>query len=225
MATFIVDCNYCKAKVAAEETGRAERHIFDHEAGEPTGKRLLVGKCPRCSALIAGFSYQTGFEDYDSEYDTWSEVERVFPDPEKVFSSYRIPRSVTTSLSEGNKSLQAGAIMASCVMFGRALEAVCRDKLADPSNPKQIMLGQGIKELKSKNIIDQRLFDWSEQLQAFRNVAAHPGEGTISREDAEDLRIFVYAIIEYIYDLTDRYEEFKERLERRERTIKPIGKK
>jgi len=29
------------------------------------------------------------------------------------------------------------------------------------------------------------------------------------------LQAFVYAIVEYIYDLTDRYEEFKARLEKR----------
>lgn len=39
--------------------------------------------------------------------------------------------------------------------------------------------------------------------------------GSITREDAEDLQAFVYAIIEYIYDLADRYEEFKERQEKR----------
>jgi transposase len=82
------------------------------------------------------------------------------------------------------------------------------------------MLGKGIAELKSKNIIDQRLFDWSEQLQAFRNIAAHPEGAPISRADAEDLQEFVYAIIEYIYVLTDRYEEFKERLARKARKKK-----
>jgi len=114
--------------------------------------------------------------------------------------------------------------MAACAMFGRALEALCRDLLIDPDdpNPKQIILGKGIAELKAKNVIDQRLFDWSQQLQAFRNIAAHP-EGTqmISREDAEDLQVFVQAIIEYVYDLTDRYEEFKARIERRAKKNKP----
>ena len=38
---------------------------------------------------------------------------------------------------------------------------------------------------------------------------------SITREDAEDLQAFVYAITEYIYDLADRYEEFKERQARR----------
>jgi hypothetical protein len=78
------------------------------------------------------------------------------------------------------------------------------------------MLGTGIKQLRDKNVIDNRLYDWSQHLHAFRNLAAHPDmEGvSITREDAEDLQAFVQAIIEYIYDLTDRYEEFKSRLNR-----------
>ena len=106
-------------------------------------------------------------------------------------------------------------------MFGRALEALAADKLADAKSPKvkRISLGSGIRELKNRNLIDQRLFDWSQQLQAFRNIAAHADGAIISRADAEDLQAFVYAIIEYIYDLSDRYEEFKERLERRSKKV------
>jgi hypothetical protein len=43
----------------------------------------------------------------------------------------------------------------------------------------------------------------------------------ITREDAEDLQAFVHAIIEYIYDLAERYEEFKSRIERRSKKKKP----
>ena len=73
------------------------------------------------------------------------------------------------------------------------------------------MLGEGIRQLKEKGLIDHRLYDWSQQLHAFRNLAAHASDEPISRDDAEDLQSFVYAIIEYIYDLTDRYTEFMER--------------
>jgi len=47
-------------------------------------------------------------------------------------------------------------------------------------------------------------------------VAAHAiSNETISRLDAEDLQAFVYAMVEYIYDLTERYKEFKERQQTR----------
>lgn len=56
--TFIVDCPYCKAKVAAEEQGRAKHSFFDDEASEPVGQRISVGPCPRCKSLLVGVSYQ-----------------------------------------------------------------------------------------------------------------------------------------------------------------------
>jgi len=234
--TFIIDCPYCKAKVAAEVSGIAENTGRDCETYELYGDRLYVGPCPRCKTLLAGESHQTEFQELGAQFDEWSDVVRLYPKPAKTFSSYRIPNVVTDSLIEGDRSLQAGAHTAACVMFGRALEAVCRNLLqsspiskvrirknhrqtsTEPSAPaKKIMLSQGIRELKDKNLIDQKLFDWSQQLKAFRDIAAHPDDISISRRDAEDLQTFVYAIVEYIYDLTDRYEDFKRRLERRKK--------
>ena len=153
--TFIVDCPWCKAKVAASESGRAERGGYDDEAGEPWSTKVLVGVCPRCSSILVGETNQIGFEDIDSYEDRWSDVVRIFPKPPKVFSSYRIPKVVKDSLNEADRSMQAGANIAACVMLGRALEAMCRDILdsvpattsaatatATPAIPKKkIMLG------------------------------------------------------------------------------------
>ena len=226
---FIVDCHICKAKVAATEAGRAERFTFDDEAGQPYGKRVFVGKCPSCTTILVGESDQIDFENYDAYEDRWSDIVRVFPQPPKSFSSWRIPRVVTDSLNEADRSLQAGANIAACVMLGRALEALCRDIL-EPKVPnseaasarpkKKLMLGEGIKKLRDTKIIDDRLYDWSQQLQAFRNLAAHPEDISISRDDAGDLQTFVNAIVEYVYDLADRYDEFKSRAEKREKRKK-----
>lgn len=224
--TFIIDCPWCKAKVAAIENGRAKQTGYDDEPGEPYGTILVIGECPRCHSLLAGESHQVDFEDWNAYEDRWSDIVRIYPKPPKTFLSYRIPKSVRDSISEADKSLQANANIAACAMLGRALEAVCRDLLDQPAAvshskknkpppKKQLMLGEGIRQLKDKGLIDDRLYDWSQQLHAFRNAAAHPTDESISRADAEDLQSFVYAIIEYIYDLTDRYTEFKERMEKK----------
>ena len=221
--TFIVDCPTCKAKVAAQEHGRLSTDGYmDRETGELSyGVIISLGKCPMCRSILVGESQQIAIENYDSAYDEWADPIRVYPDPPKTFRSTRIPKIVSDSISEGMKSLQASANVAACVMFGRALEAICRDLLEPkvetppttlPAPPKRhIMLGEGLRKLKEKGLIDQRLLDWSQELHAFRNIAAHPTDITISREEADDLRSFVFAIVEYIYDLTDRYNEFKER--------------
>ncbi|MBF4990101.1 DUF4145 domain-containing protein [Methylophilus sp. QUAN] len=221
--TFIVDCNVCKAKVAAIEKGFIEGNTFDDEAGEPYGQRVFLGTCPSCTTILVGESNQIHFEGFNAYEDSWSDIARVYPQPPKSFSSWRIPRVVTDSLNEADRSLQAGANIAACMMLGRALEALCRDILKPADNElspskkpsKKLMLGEGIKRLRDDKVIDERLYDWSQQLQAFRNLAAHPEDISISREDASDLQIFVNAIVEYVYDLADRYDEFKTRAEKR----------
>jgi len=224
MAKFIVDCPDCKAKVAAEEKGAAIRQYSD-EAGDPYGRRLQLGNCPVCNQLLVGESVQLHFEGYDSDSDVWSDPIRVYPSPPKAFSSYRIPKVLRGSLLEAEKAMQVGAHTAACVMLGRALEALCRDSIGSRSPQavsgevqRRIMLGTGLRQLRDLKIIDERLFEWSRDLQVLRNLAAHPDDdSSFSREDIEDMQAFTYAITEYVYDLTDRYEEFKERQEVRKR--------
>lgn len=224
MSTFIIDCPRCKAKVAAEQRGQVDRSYFDDDANEPIGYRVVIGQCPSCKSPLVGRTEQIGFRGYEGwDVDVFGDVVRVYPEPAKVFTSYRIPRALSHSLAEADRCLQVGANIAACVMLGRALEALCRDVLqkADKSEAaaeelsakpkKRLMLGNGIRELRDRKIIDDRLYDWSVSLQAMRNLAAHSEDITVSREDAQDLQIFVNAITEYVYDLTDRYQEFKER--------------
>lgn len=225
--TFIVDCPYCKAKVAAQETGCAEDTGFDDEAGEPYGWRVHVGNCPRCKTPLAAEARQTNFKGWEgADIDVWSDAVRVHPKPPKTFSSFRIPSVVKKSLREADIALQGGANNAACVMFGRALEGLCRDVLftreekkaiREGASNKRLMLADGINRLRDRGVIDNRLYDWSQHLHAFRNLGAHPDmqADTITREDAEDLQMFVYAITEYVYDLAERYEDFKERQARR----------
>ncbi len=221
--TFIVYCPWCKAKVAALEKGRAKREGFTEEDREPFAYIVLIGTCPSCEEILVGETHQIDFEGYAADEDRWSDVIRVYPKPPKSFSSRRIPRVVRQSLDEADRCLQVGAYTAACVMLGRALEALCRDiiksksKTKDPvDSSKEITLSEGIEKLKDDKIIDDRLYEWSQQLRVFRNLAAHPEEADISREDAGDLQSFVVAIVEYVYDLADRYEEFKRRSQRKE---------
>src|SRR5581483_9314537 len=185
--TFVIDCNECRAKVAATEAGRVERFGTGEGSLEPWGERVLIGNCPNCGSILVGRATQVDFEGYDAEVDRWTDVVRVFPKPSKVFSSYRIPRVVTDSLVEADRCLQANANIAACVMFGRALEALCNDVLDSAkrtdssltevsgeatSRRSYMSLAEGLKKLRDQGVIDRQLFDWSQQLRAFRNVGA-----------------------------------------------------
>lgn len=224
--TFLIDCDNCSAKVAATLKGSAERSGFNPEEFEGWGEKLLIGHCPHCNSLIAAHQTQIDFEGYTAEYDDWSNPIRVFPNPTKTFSAH-IPKVVQASISEAQKCILAGANTATCVMLRRTMEAICIDILVPirekkaaeaksngetiKTSKRPLMLGEGLAELHDLKIIDDRLFDWSKQIQLLGNKSAHAVDIDISRQDASDLMSFVTALIEYIYDLTMRYEQFMQR--------------
>jgi len=226
--TFLVDCDVCSAKVAAKQAGKAEAFTFDQDEQEATGNRLLVGHCPHCKSLVAAHQTQIDFEGLTAEYDDWSDPIRVFPNPPKTFSSH-IPKVVRASITEAQKCIHAGANTAACVMLRRTMEAICIDILsplreqetseakARGEVPKKsrrpLMLGEGLSELYERKIIDDRLFNWGRQIQVVGNKSAHAVDIDISRQDSTDLMSFVTALIEYIFDLTLRYNQFLERTE------------
>lgn len=65
--------------------------------------------------------------------------------------------------------------------------------------------------MRERNVIDARLFEWSEALQSARNAAAHATGANVSKEDARDLLDLVTAICEYVFVLTERFGEFMRR--------------
>jgi len=119
---------------------------------------------------------------------------------------WEIPEIVRNSLEEAHKCLKAKAYSACAVMCGRSLEGICKK-----FGTKNKMLAGGLKELRQMKVIDDRLFQWGEALREHRNIGAHASETDISKDDASDLVDFVDAICEYVFVLTDKYNQFMKR--------------
>ncbi|MBN8550382.1 MAG: hypothetical protein J0M12_13800, partial [Deltaproteobacteria bacterium] len=66
-------------------------------------------------------------------------------------------------------------------------------------------------ELLDSGVIDARLFQWSQELQKQRNIAAHASEQKVSSEDAHDVMDFVIAICEYVFVLNKKFGDFMAR--------------
>jgi hypothetical protein len=91
-------------------------------------------------------------------------------------------------------------------MCGRSLEGVCRHY-----QTKSRYLGGGLKELRERELIDGRLFQWAEELQKSRNLSAHATGEKVSKQDARDLLDFTNAICDYLFVLTAKFEAFMKR--------------
>lgn len=192
---MLIECHECKARIDAEEIG----HV---EADMPFWRRrTYLLKCPACNCPLVGECDDV----FQNEEYHWTDLVRVYPKPPRTLT-LDVPEPVQNSLREADKCLQIGANIAAAAMAGRALEAVCRHYSTEDT-----YLGAGIKELKDKEIIDARLYEWSEELRDQRNAAAHATITEISSQDAEDIVTFTYAIVDYVFMLTTKFENFKER--------------
>lgn len=196
---MIIECDFCEAKVDGRVIAKKE-YLIRHEEAEPTLIYLL--QCPVCNSVLVGGSDQIQVS--ANEYD-WTPPNRLWPNPdERLHSS--IPNICRISLTEAHKCYRAKAHSACAVMCGRAIEAVCSEYKTKSKN-----LAGGLRELRDKGVIDQRLFDWAESLREQRNIGAHATEEDVSRDDAHDVLDFSLAICEYVFVLSEKYEDFKAR--------------
>lgn len=199
---MIIQCYYCKASVDAEVIDFVEyEEAFWQE-------RVYLLRCPVCKFALVGLNTDMHTE----KGVTWSQLIRVFPKPARAasLSEYDgIPKVVIDSLKEAEKCNQVGAYLAAASMAGRAVEGVCRH-----FSTKNSYLGNGLKELKERGIIDARLFEWGEALRDERNKASHAEDATFTSQDADDILSFTYAIVDYVFLLTKKFENYKKRKEK-----------
>ena len=196
---MIIECPYCESKVDGLVKG--EHESYDPNEDPFPFKAVLV-QCPVCNNALLGGSelIQVGPNEHE-----WESLNRLWPKQESHVD-YDIPAIARNSLIEARICYKAKAYPASVVMSGRTLEGVCKHHSAKSKN-----LSVGLKELKEKGIIDERLFKWGEELRKHRNIGAHASDEKISKADAKDLLDFVSAICEYVFVLTEKFNKFMER--------------
>lgn len=198
-ATVMIDCPHCEEFVQAPPA----RPWFEHELD-----RIWILQCPRCYRPLVAFQKFLGpVGPYEQE--EYAAAERVWPFPDVTLST-EIPDVIHTSLSEAQKCLSCRAYTASVAMTGRGLEGLCYH-----FKTKETTLFEGLKELRAQGIIDDCLYQWAEELRKHRNLAAHAGGASFERQDAEDIFDFAVAICDYVFVLTNKFEEFLRRTKNR----------
>jgi Domain of unknown function (DUF4145) len=114
--------------------------------------------------------------------------------------------SMSIDTRSARRCIRAKAYKAAAVMAGRTLEGACElHKVVRGS------LHARLAEMKSRGLIDGRLWEWADALRSVRNVAAHYSDKAVSRQDAEDVVAFSEALLDYLYVFTARFGKFKAR--------------
>jgi hypothetical protein len=167
------------------EEGPPEEYTFVH--------------CSKCAkpAVFYREDVGDGFE-RDSYY-------RVYPAQERHIG-YALPAMVREAYEEAVRCELSRTRMACAVMVGRTLEAVC--KQFDPSARG---IFDGLRSMHSKGVISQELLDWANELRTLRNLGAHATSERIDASDVTGALDFLQAILEILYDLRPKFENFRHR--------------
>lgn len=199
---MIVECGSCEAKVDGKIIG--EHELYIDEIGERT--KYIFLSCPVCnSPILAGSDLiQVDWEEYN-----WTAPNRLWPAPVEHID-FNIPDIVRRALEDGKKCFKAKVYSATAVMCGKAIEAMCVEKTGKKT------LQEGLKALKETEIIDSRLYEWGDSLRKERNIGAHATEEITTKANAQDVLDFAIAICEYVYVLTDKFNEFVKRKKKEE---------
>ena len=193
---MIIECPHCEAQVDGKILGKKEWGPDDY--GYPM--KIVLLECPNCDSALLGYSE---IEPTQEGWD-WSKPKRLWPDPPESLH-FSIPREVRRSLQDANKCFKSGLYSACAVMCGRAIEAICKEKVGAKA------LAKGLQKMKDEGIIDDKIWKWSNALREERNIGAHATGIDVTKENASDIVDFANAICEYVYVLTRKFDDYMAR--------------
>jgi hypothetical protein len=137
--------------------------------------------------------------------DKWDTPQLVYPTTD-LRDNPNAPRDIRLAFDEACNCYRAGAFTASAIMCRKTLERIYAAHVVTESS-----LARSLRKMHEHNLIDGRLFEWSDLMRAAGNEAAHCVGLSIHQADAKDILGFTNAIMDYLFSFRDRFEEFKKR--------------
>ncbi|MEX5634131.1 DUF4145 domain-containing protein [Parafrankia sp. FMc2] len=147
-------------------------------------------------------------EDYGGGFDEDDRPLTVYPAARQL--STLVPHTLWREWDEARTCFRNKLYTATAVMVRRTLEGTCIDL-----GVQERILARGLTELKKRGLIDDMLAEWANALRVIGNEGAHFTGRSVSRQDAEDALTFAEALLDHVYVLRKRFEEFRQRLDKK----------
>lgn len=196
VVTHHVYCPTCQVHRNCKVAGAADD--FNPENGPPS--RVSLVQCQTCTGQVVLVQEDYG-NGWDSPYRVWPAQHRPL--------SVSVPAALRAEHEEARKCLDAQAYTAAVVMVRRTLEGVCQEK-----GVRERVLAKSLQKMEEQGFLDPRLRQWAEELRGLGNEGAHFTGKSVLRQDAIDAVAFSEALLDYMYVLTAKFDEFRKRRER-----------
>jgi hypothetical protein len=201
---MLIDCPKCQARVEAKEIGGYQ---YLRIGDNPSGRYVLLN-CGGCEMPVLVQQNNVGNM---AEGDIFDGPFVLFPTSDLVVNK-RAPKPIRRALEEAIACFRARAYTASAIMCRKTLEGVCTEHGVKGKN-----LMTSLEEMRDKDLIDKRLFEWSDALRLAGNEAAHGVDTNFSKQDAEDILDFANAIVDYLFSYRDQFQKFMDRRQKNRR--------
>jgi hypothetical protein len=158
--------------------------------------------CPRCESP---FLTESEYYVIPAEVNAFQRTKLLYPADNK-FLLDKLPSTVQKAYQNAKQSYQVGLYEPAAIMCRKCLEAICVEKGIIKGNLKS-----RIQKLSDDSIIDEKLFEWADNLRIIGNDAAHDVKIDITKQDAADSIEFIEALLSYVFVLSKKFDDFKKR--------------
>lgn len=197
---FTMICPHCKLPTLQELKGKASVEA-DEDSSDVFLERIEYSllQCGGCGKVSLQEQEQ-GILDLPD----YQVVKFAYPAQRQLSES--VPESLRREFDEARTCFDAKAYTATVVMVRRTLEGICKE-----NDVTDKTLAKGIERMRQLGLIDDTLTEWADGLRVVGNQGAHYTGMKVSAEDAGDSIHFAEALVEHIYVLRKRFDEFKSR--------------
>ncbi|MCP3957593.1 MAG: DUF4145 domain-containing protein [bacterium] len=177
---------------------------------------FYIAECPRCEGVHL---IEHGYNLVGGEFVSNEHYDVLYPQS-KTVNLNGVPETVARAFLNASRSFEASLYEPCAIMCRKSVEAVCHELGAQRGN-----LNSRLRELRERQLIDQRLIEWADELRLLGNDAAHDLTVTIEKVDAADALGFVEALVTYAFELNARFDEFRSRQKERRQRPKSVAER
>jgi Domain of unknown function (DUF4145) len=205
LALYQITCPFCMEKGNFKTAHHAEKK-------KPNSDKKLnfdTLECGSCSSYVmvlwSATEHEIGSGHHEYRVLPWALKYDKYPQ--------HWPEAVGRYWLQAKRSMLDENWDAAAVMARSALQIALRDCHATGKNLKQ-----EINDLASKGILPPTMVEWSEHVRELGNDSAHPdpGQGPTNPQDARDILSFLDFLLEYLFTLPHRIEQYRARTRKAE---------
>ena len=208
-ATIDLFCTSCRvhveAKIIAEHSDHEEVFEADRLVNYPYKFfNFTFAFCNRCKTpMLARQEFYAIPEETSIPH---TEVIVVYPQDDSIPLG-SVPNIVARTYLEAQRAYQVKLYEPCVIMCRKCVEAVCSEH-GESKGP----LPSRLKRLRESGVIDNAIFDWSNELRLAGNIAAHvDSKSEIMEHDAKDVLEFAKALLLYVFELQSRLKTYRKR--------------